>query len=76
MKIQITIANNKINVYSSHHKKQTVNKSFNILDYVGVLDYAVSLDNDRYILSCSQEIMDFAKLHNHSFLKRKIFVFT
>jgi hypothetical protein len=75
MKIQITPANKKINVYSCHHKKQTVNKSFKLLDYQGVLDYAVSLDDDRYVLSCSYEIIDYAKSVNHVFLKRKIFTF-
>ena len=75
MKIQITPANKKINVYSCHHKKQTINKSFKLLDYQGVLDYAVSLDDDRYVLSCSSKIIDYAKLNNHVFLKRKIFTF-
>jgi hypothetical protein len=55
------------------HTSTRKNKIFHNIDEL--LTYAISLNNDNYIISISSEIYDHIKKTNHDILKYKNFMF-
>jgi hypothetical protein len=55
------------------HTSSKKKKNFHTLDEL--LAYAISLNNDNYILSISPEIHDHIKKTNHDILRCKSFIF-
>ena len=73
MKIQIIKANRMINIsYDGTVKPK--NKTFRQGDYLGVLDFCLNLP-DRYVVSCSGEVLDWAVKNKHDVLKSKSWAF-
>ena len=75
MKIQIIKANRMINIsYDGTIGHKQKNKTFREGDYIGVLDFALNLP-DRYVVSCSGEVWDWAIKNKHVVLKSKSWAF-
>ena len=77
MKIQFIQSNKnrKINVqYNSILQYKNRNKIFSEDDYLGVLNFALSLP-DRYLMAIPPEIYEWAQLNKHSILYTKNILF-
>ncbi len=75
MKIQILIKSNSINLtYDGLSRNKPKNKTFKGYDFEGILNFAITC-SDRYVESCSSEVLEWAIKNNHDILKKKCWLF-
>ncbi len=77
MKIQI-IYQKKVKCINLnyHTKNQQKNKAFNLTDVAKAMDFALTIHDDLYISTCSEEIHDWCIANKHPILKKKCWEFS